>query len=75
MVDSGLMTSMLGWKIDQVRLDSDRSGKLIATFAFNEIMAQIDAGHGRYELFHYRNMKKREIDFLKEREDNALLGI
>jgi len=75
MVDSGLMSSLLRWKMDQVRLDSDRSGKLIETFAFNEIMAQVDAGDGRYELFHYRDREKREIDFLIEREDNALLGI
>jgi len=61
--------------MNQVRLDSDRSGKLIETFAFNEIMAQVDTGDGRYELFHYRDREKREIDFLVEREDNALLGI
>ena len=72
---SGLMASLLSWKMDQVRLDSDRSGKLIETFAFNEIMAQVDASDGRYELFHYRDREKREIDFLIEREDNALLGI
>ncbi len=75
MVDSGLMASLLSWKVDQVRLDSDRAGKLIETFAFNEIMAQIDAGDGLYELFHYRDREKREIDFLIAREDNALLGI
>ena len=75
MADSGLMTSLLRWKIDQVRLDSDRSGKLIETFAFNELMAQIDAGDSLYSLFHYRDREKREIDFLIEREDNALLGI
>ena len=38
-------------------------------------MAQVDASDGRYELFHYRDREKREIDFLIEREDNALLGI
>jgi predicted AAA+ superfamily ATPase len=75
MVDSGLMASILNWKMDQVRLDSDRSSKLIETFAFNKIMAQVDAGDGRYELFHYRDREKRQIDFLIEREDNALLGI
>lgn len=75
MADSGLMAALLKWKIDQVRLDPDRAGKLIETFAFNEIMAQVDAGDGRYELFHYRDREKREIDFLIEREDNALLGI
>ncbi|MDY6905484.1 MAG: ATP-binding protein [Thermodesulfobacteriota bacterium] len=75
MADSGLMASLLKWKIDQVRLDPDRAGKLIETFAFNEIMAQVDAGDGRYELFHYRDREKREIDFLIEREDGGLLGI
>lgn len=75
MVDSGLMTTLLRWKMDQVRLDSDRAGKLIETFAFNEIMAQVDAGGGRYEIYHYRDREKREIDFLIEREDNALLAI
>ena len=75
MADSGLMASLLRWKMDQVRLDPDRSGKLIETFAFNEIAAQIDASDGRYELFHYRDREKREIDFLIEREDNALLGV
>jgi predicted AAA+ superfamily ATPase len=75
MADSGLMSSLLGWNIDQVRFDSDRSGKLIETFAFNEIAAQIDAANGRYELFHYRDREKREIDFLIEREDNAILGV
>ena len=75
MADSGLMASLPGWQMDDVRLDPDRSGKLVETFAFNEIMAHIDAADGRYELFHYRDREKREIDFLIEREDNALLGI
>ena len=75
MTDCGLMASLLGWRMDQVRLDPDRSGKLIETFAFNELASLADAGDGRYELFHYRDREKREIDFLVEREDGALLGI
>lgn len=69
------MASLLGWLMDGVRLAPDRSGKLVETFAFNKIMAHIDAAGGRYELFHYRDREKREIDFLIEREDNALLVI
>jgi uncharacterized protein len=38
-------------------------------------MAQIDSGDGLYELFHYLDREKREIDFLIEREDTALLGL
>ena len=75
MTDCGLMSSILGWQKDQVRLDSDRSGKLIETFVFNELAAQIDACDTEYKLFHYRDREQREIDFLIECEDRALLGI
>jgi predicted AAA+ superfamily ATPase len=40
MADSGLMTSLLRWKIDQVRLDSDRSDKLVETLIYNELRAR-----------------------------------
>lgn len=75
MTDCGLMASILRWRMNQVELDADRAGKLIETFVFNEIAAQIDASPGEYELFHYRDREQHEIDFLIEREDHALLGI
>ncbi len=75
MTDSGLMAGILRWKIEQMEFDSDRSGKLIETFAFNELAAQVEANNGKYELFHYRDREHREIDFLIERDDQALLGI
>lgn len=75
MADSGLMTSILRWHIDQVELDADRSGKLVETFIFNELASQVDVHNGRYELLHYRDREQREIDFLIERDDHALLGI
>ena len=75
MTDCGLMAALLGWNIEQVRLHPDRCGKLIETFIFNELATQIDVGNGLYQLFHYRDREQREIDFLVEREDGALLGI
>ncbi len=75
MTDCGLMTAILRWYMPQVEMDPDRSGKLIETFIFNELAAHIDVGSGLYELFHYRDREQREIDFLIEREDHALLGI
>lgn len=75
MADSGLMASILGWNPDQVRFDVDRAGKLVETFAFNEIAAQVDAADGLYALMHYRDRERREIDFVIEREDGALLGV
>ncbi|MBP9828448.1 MAG: ATP-binding protein [Proteobacteria bacterium] len=75
MTDSGLMSSLLGWGMDQVRFDSDRCGKLVETLVFHSLSALIDASFGKYSLYHYRDREKREIDFLVEREDGAIIGI
>jgi len=75
MTDSGLMASLLGWNRERIRFDSDRSGKLIETFAFNELAALVDVSNNFYTLWHYRDRQKREIDFIIEREDGAMLGI
>ncbi len=75
MTDSGLMSSLLGWGMDQVRFDSDRCGKLVETLVFHNLSALIDASFGKYSLYHYRDREKREIDFLVEREDGSMVGI
>jgi uncharacterized protein len=75
MTDSGTMSALLKYRLEHIELDADRSGKLVETFIFNELAALIDASDGMYQLFHYRDREKREIDFLIEREDQALLGI
>ena len=72
--DTGLMTSILNWKIDDVMLDVDRSGKLMETFVFQQLSAQISL-ESRYSLFQYRDREKREIDFIVERDDGSVLGI
>ena len=75
MTDSGLMASILGCNADQLYLDADRSGKLIETFAFNELIAQVDYAYGEYTMSHYRDRQKREIDFIIENRAGELVGI
>jgi len=72
--DTGLMASLLGWNKREVMLDTDRAGKLAETFVFQELSAQVDLDSA-YSLFQYRDRKGREIDFVIEREDGALLGV
>jgi len=72
--DTGIMTSVLGWNPKEVFTNNDRSGKLIETFVFQELAALVDLDN-RYNLFQYRDRIDREIDFLVEREDGALLGL
>ncbi|MDR2507163.1 MAG: ATP-binding protein [Candidatus Accumulibacter sp.] len=71
--DTGLMTAILGWNADEALLDADRSGKLLETFAYHELAAQIELAEG-CELLHYRDREKREIDFIVE-NGKATLGI
>ena len=72
--DTGIMASFLGWNQKDVFMDNDRSGKLIETFIFQELAALIDL-ENKYTLSQYRDRLDREIDFLVERDDGALLGI
>ncbi len=75
MTDTGLMSSILGWTLEKVRLDGDLNGKLLETFVFTQLMALLEAQEEYYRLYHYRDREKREIDFLVENEAGDLLGI
>lgn len=75
MTDTGLMSAVLNWKFDEVSLNSDKSGKIMETFVFNEIAAQIDLFPENYNLYHYRDREKREIDFIVEYDDSTIIAI
>jgi predicted AAA+ superfamily ATPase len=72
--DTGLMAHLLNWRINDVLLDSDKSGKVVETLVFNELSAQINLDY-RYSLYHYRDRENREIDFIVENDAGELLGI
>lgn len=72
--DSGLVAGILGWNEDDVYMDDVRSGKLIETWVYNQLVAIAEA-EGGYEISHYRDNRKREIDFMVERKDGAILGV
>jgi predicted AAA+ superfamily ATPase len=75
MADTGLMAHLLKWRPADVGQNSDRIGKLIETFVYNQLAALIDLNRD-YRLFHYRDREKREIDFVIEREtDGAILAV
>jgi len=78
MADTGLMSAILNWRFEKVRLDGDQNGKLIETFVFTQLLAHIEALElqgERYSIYHYRDREKREVDFIIENEDGDILGI
>lgn len=72
--DTGLMAAILGWHYDIVAFDADKFGKIIETFVFNELSAQIELNN-EYTLHHYRDRRDREIDFIIENENGDIVGI
>ena len=75
MNDSGLMSSILRWRMDDIRFHGDRVGKLLETHVGNELQKHVDTTEQKCILHHYRDREKREIDFLIENYDGDLLGI
>lgn len=73
--DPALMANCLDWKEDAAYLDSDLSGKLVETWVYHELSVLADTEDGDYEIFHYRDKLKREIDFIVTDESGAILGI
>lgn len=72
--DTGLMASLLGWNEEDVFLDERRNGKFVETWVYQQLSA-IAGASLEYSIWQYRDGRKREIDFIVERGDGALLGI
>ncbi len=66
--------NLLEWHYDDVAFDADRYGKLIETFVFNELKAQIDLSYD-YTLYQYRDRENREIDFIIEDSKGDMVGV
>lgn len=72
--DPGLLANLTGRREEDVYWDADASGKLIESWVCHELAALADRS-GDCRISQYRDGAKREIDFMVEREDGALLGV
>lgn len=75
MTDTGMLGHLLNWNREKIHLDAAASGLLIETFVFTQLAALIDAQSQPYQLSHYRDKDKREIDFIIENRDGDIVGI
>jgi uncharacterized protein len=75
MTDTGLIASLLRWQFDKVRIDADQSGKLVESYVFSQLAAQLEAQEDTHTLSHYRDREQREIDFIVETPQGITLGI
>jgi predicted AAA+ superfamily ATPase len=71
--DTGIMASILNWNFEEVYLNPERSGKMIETFAYNELAIQAEIFGCR--IFHYRDREDREIDFIIEDQNGRIVCV
>ena len=72
--DAGMMANVLEWDEESVYLDEQRNGHFVETWVYQQLASLADVAGG-CSISQYRDTKKREIDFLVERSDGAVLGI
>ena len=72
--DSGLVANLLGWDEDKVYYDDDKCGKLVETWVYHELASLVDLGLD-YRLLQYRDGERREVDFVVEGPEGAMVGI
>lgn len=67
MTDTGLMATQLQLTADRLMAPtSPQAGPLLETFVYNEIARQASASVHRFEIYHYRDDRQREVDMILE---------
>ena len=72
--DTGMMASVLNWSEDEVNFDSDRAGKLVETWVYNQLAPQVDL-EADLSITQFRDKQKHEIDFMLTGSGCTTLGI
>lgn len=72
--DPALVANILSWNEEGAYVDGIQNGKLVETWVYHELSSEADVT-GSYEITHYRDRDKHEIDFIVENADGNLLGI
>jgi len=74
-LDSGLLAAILGATEERIGKDRSVFGPLLGTFAFAEVMKQVDWLAETCRLYHYRDKDQDEVDIIVEGEGGDVVGI
>ena len=72
--DTSLVAATFGYDEDEVYMNDDRCGKLVESWAYQQLASMADISSG-VEISHYRDTDKREIDFILTRQDGAMVAV
>lgn len=74
-IDSGLLSTLLELRADEVMRDKTRFGHVLETFVFSELLKATTTAQGEYHLMYYRDADKVEVDIVIESAIGQLMGV
>ena len=75
LVDSGLLTYLLGLDLNGALNDTLQMGKVIENFVVNELRKQITWSKIKPDLYHFRSASGQEVDIILEDRSGKLIAI
>ncbi|OGB83034.1 hypothetical protein A3F66_01885 [candidate division TM6 bacterium RIFCSPHIGHO2_12_FULL_32_22] len=75
LVDSGLLTYLLGLDLNGALNDTLQMGKVIENFVVNELRKQITWSKVKPELYHFRSTSGQEVDIILQDRSGKLIAI
>lgn len=75
LLDSGLLTYLLGMNFERATLDATLMGGLVENFVITELLKQASWSTAQVNFFHYRTVAGSEVDIIIENFDGRIIGI
>jgi len=75
-VDTGLICHLLNVNAENLLIKKDSAyGGLIENFVFSELLKQSTYSKVSVEIYHFRDLRKKEVDFVLEDKQGSIIGI
>ncbi len=74
-IDSGLLATLLDLTAEEAQKDKTRFGHALETFVYAELLKHASTAEGDYQLMHYRDADKVEVDVVVENAAGQVVGV
>ena len=75
-IDTGLASYLLHVDKESLFTHKDGSyGSLIENFVYSELLKEATYSKNRVDIYHFRDLRKKEVDFVLENRNGSIIGI
>ena len=75
-LDTGLLCYLLHVDSENLFLHKDEKyGSLIENFVYSELLKESSYANSRVDIYHFRDLRKREVDLVLEYRNGGIIGI